>query len=156
MPKAKAKKKKQAQTYAKTIVELCNKLGIVRQNYYNHKDMEEAPKRSVKGYPIEAWREFLESIGTVTNPKGGSLRDELTKRDIILRDLLIQERKKDLIDRTQHDTELQQLASIFKAELESLATRLNAKLKNPEVEREAQRVSKEILESVIEAIQDLD
>lgn len=128
---------------------LAGAIGVSIDTVDNYRSHPDAPKTK----SIKAWKEFCGKHGLGFAFKTSKeLKDKLTERDIILRDLEIAKRKGELVSRDEHDKDLMQLASIFRCGIESIPERLAAKVKSIDVQSEARRVVDELLVTVVDEI----
>ena len=149
---------------AKNISELSDLLGVDKQVYYRYRDNKDAPRRRANGYPIEEWRNYLKKIGTYQKQaiaksanKDDSkdiltLREQLIKKDIELKQLKIDKEKRKLVDRKIANQALIGLTQLYKAQLENLPKRVSSKLRNAKLEKELKKYVDEILRDTIDKV----
>jgi len=160
-PKQKTQNPKQEiKTYEKTVDLLCARIGISRETFFNYRNEIGVPKKTKKGYCLEDWQEFFTNAGLGTMAKiqkagsGKSLKDQLTERDIILRDLLIDERKGKLIPKELHESLLLSLTTLYKQSLNQIPLQIQAAFpENKAIQSKAQSIIDGIMSRIIQNLE---
>ena len=151
--------KTEKKKYVKTLSELARTIGVSRDCINNYRDHPDIPEKTEQGYPIEAWRKVLDESGAIlisqqhrqarkrTSSNQYSLREQLTLRDIELRDLEIQKRKKQLIPVIDYEQDILSICNLLKSEIETLPDKFTH-FRDSKITEHARKISNQMIETI--------